>query len=670
MRRTAVGGFAALCVVLGAELRAGLAPLASAGFDPVVRSERYAGPRTEVKGQTQTARDVTAAPTGTGVIAGTVVTDEPSPRPLRRVSVMLASGELRFPQTVVTDNAGRFAFANLAAGNYTIVGTKPTYVQGFYGAKRPGRGPGVPIAVLEGQQITNVTLKMMRGGVITGVVRGQNGQPAPGFNVQVYQVDSTGGSRRLTPMPTSSTTDDRGVYRAFGLAPGDYLVQIMPMSALLSSEARLVAPAEVRWADQAGGRGAAGASGMTPGPAPPTPGQTVSYAPVYYPGTPDAASAATVTVASGEERSGVDLSIAFVPTARVTGSVLDPDGRPFQGAQLSVGPAGGPSDFASLILFAGGRSGARSGADGAFSLGGVTPGQYTLTARASPRTGNAPAASPAEAMLAAARMLGGSTGTATWWASTDLTIEGRDVSDLVLRLQPGMTVSGKIEFDSSAAQTPDVTKMRLSLMTPPSGSSPFDLAATMLIGGTQATIAADGTFTFRGVTPGKYRLSVSGMGMVLGQAVTGSGWTLKSAMLNGRDIADVPVEIKPNEDATGLVVTVTDRPTEVSGAVIDQAGRPAPGFPIIVFSTDRAYWTVGSRRIQQARPSSDGKYKLTGLPAGEYYVCAVTDLDPTQLYDPAFLETLSGGSFKITLADGEKKTQDLKLAGGQERREP
>ena len=84
----------------------------------------------------------------------------------------------------------------------------------------------------------------------------------------------------------------------------------------------------------------------------------------------------------------------------------------------------------------------------------------------------------------------------------------------------------------------------------------------------------------------------------------------------------------------------------------------------MVFSTDRAYWTAGSRRVQLARPASDGAYRLTGLPAGEYFVCVLTDLDRSQMYDSSFLESLVSGSFKITLADGEKKTQPLKLASG------
>src|SRR5215831_1911997 len=178
------------------------------------------GQKAEGKRQTpQAVRDRTAAPTGTGVIAGTVFTDEATPRPVRRAFVLLASGDLWFPQTVATDDAGRFIFVNLAAGNYTLIATKPGYVSATYGSKRPGRGGGVPIAVLEGQRVTDISLKMLHGGVITGAIRSPNGQPVPGLGVQVYQVDAASGTRHLSiAVPTNITTDDRGIYRAFGLA--------------------------------------------------------------------------------------------------------------------------------------------------------------------------------------------------------------------------------------------------------------------------------------------------------------------------------------------------------------------------------------------------------------------------------------------------------------------
>lgn len=632
------------------------------------------GPRTTDLGSKTTdgqvpvpSRDATAPPTGTGLIAGTVFTDEATPRPVRRASVMLASGELRFPQTVATDDTGRFVFANLAAGNYTLVATKPGYVSATYGAKRPGRGTGVPIAVLEGQRVTDISLKMLHGGVITGTVRSVAGQPVPSLGVQVYQVDTVGGARHLSiSAPGNTTTDDRGIYRAFGLAPGDYVVQITVSPSMiggLQGDSRLVTPAEVQWAAQSGAAAAPGNVGVEGlGPAPAR-GQTVAYASLYFPGTADANAASVVTLGPEETRTGVDLTMAFVPTARIAGNVLDPDGRPMPGAQISLTTAGSVSDFARL--FEGiARSMSRTGADGSFTITGVTPGQYAINARAAARdaSGRSPGQGPG-ALISVAGLMG-MPGGASFWASADLSVNGVDIPDVVLRLQPGMSVSGKVVFEGASPQPSDPTKTRISLTPPPTGSSPLEQVASMMLGGTQATVEADGTFVVRGVAPSKYRVTVTGQGMFMGQQLPGSTWTLKSAMLSGRDVVDLPFEVRPNEDAAGLVVTFTDRPTEISGSLVDRAGRPAPGFPIVVFSTDRAYWTIGSRRIQQVRPSSDGKYKLSGLPAGEYYMCAVTDLDQSQLYDPSALDALAAGSFKITLADGEKKVQDLKLAGG------
>jgi hypothetical protein len=135
-------------------------------------------------------------------------------------------------------------------------------------------------------------------------------------------------------------------------------------------------------------------------------------------------------------------------------------------------------------------------------------------------------------------------------------------------------------------------------------------------------------------------------------------------MAGGKDIADAPIDMKAGNNVSGVVATFTDHPAELSGTVYDGANRVTPNFPIVVFATDKAYWTLGSRRVQTARPASDGKFKVAGLPSGEYYVCAVTAVDRTEVYDPAFLEQLVAVSFKITVADGEKKTQDLRLGGG------
>ena len=258
---------------------------------------------------------------------------------------------------------------------------------------------------------------------------------------------------------------------------------------------------------------------------------------------------------------------------------------------------------------------------------------------------------------------GGST-TQNLWASQDLSIDGRDVSDVLLTLRKGMTVSGRVVFEATSMPAPDPSRARVMMTTAPSGGSALEMAAAVITSMMAATAGADGGFEVGGVTPNGYRVSVLVPGMRVNPNARGTGWVLKSVMFNGKDIADQSLDVKPNEDVTDLVVTLTDKPTELSGMVLDNAGKAVPGFPIVVFSTDRSAWTVGSRRVRQVRPSNDGRFYTAGLPAGSYYVCAVTDLDPAQLYDPAFLEQLAPSAFTITLADGEQKTQNLKLAGG------
>jgi hypothetical protein len=135
-------------------------------------------------------------------------------------------------------------------------------------------------------------------------------------------------------------------------------------------------------------------------------------------------------------------------------------------------------------------------------------------------------------------------------------------------------------------------------------------------------------------------------------------------MWKGRDIADSAFDLQSGDDPSSVVVTVTDKPSLLRGTVRDGAGRPTPNYPIVVFATDRTMWFNGSRRIQQARVASDGTFKVVGLPAGDYFVAALTDLTPNELYDPSFLDAAVPASVKIAIADGEQKVQDLKLAGG------
>jgi 5-hydroxyisourate hydrolase-like protein (transthyretin family) len=620
-------------------------------------------------GQQTPPRDNGVKAVGTASIAGLVLADDSTKRPVRRATVTLASGDLKIPASTVTDDEGRFVFTGLPAGNFSLTASKAAWVTTFYGSGKPGRGPGVPIALLEGQHVSDIRMTLLHGSVITGTLHHGNGRPAIGVDVLAMPVQTTNGQRRGQLIDRPATTDERGIYRVYGLPPGEYFVQALVGNTDMfgAGEVRRVTGAEVEWAQHVTSQasstapGASGATGAPMAPAP-DPGPRMSYATVYFPGTADASSAVTVTVGPNEEREGIDFVTVLVPTARITGFVVDANGRPAAGTQVTLRPVqNDQSDIVRLLI---GESGARANAEGRFTLSGVRPGRYTLAARGAPASQTRGGSTAASAMLSG--LFGGASVEGTTWAEQDLTIDGRDLPDISLALQPAMAVAGKLVFEASVLAPPaDLTRARITLTTMPTGGSPLEMAMTMLgSGGTMANAVADGTFVLKGVTPNTYKVSVVAPGMLVGTGAVGSGWVLKSVMLDGRDIADLPFQIRPNQNLSGIVATFTDRPTELTGTLQDQAGRAAAGYPIVIFSTDRRYWLPGSRRVQQVRPASDGTFRLVGLPAGDYFVCAVTDLEPNALADTGFLEQLAAAAFTITLADGEKKTQDLKLAGG------
>jgi hypothetical protein len=82
-----------------------------------------------------------------------------------------------------------------------------------------------------------------------------------------------------------------------------------------------------------------------------------------------------------------------------------------------------------------------------------------------------------------------------------------------------------------------------------------------------------------------------------------------------------------------------------------------------VFAADKAYWTGTSRRIRTARPGTDGKFTVTNLPPGDYRIAALTDVAPNEVNDPALLEQLVGASIPITLAEGDRKVQNIQIKG-------
>ena len=435
-------------------------------------------------------------------------------------------------------------------------------------------------------------------------------------------------------MADSAAIDDRGLYRIYGLPPGDYMISASPFIAG-SNDSRVMTDAELAWAAQ---QTQPGALNRTDGAAPAR-GRPVTTAPVYYPGTTDIAAAELVSVGPHAERDGINMSLQFVPTAKVEGVIVDPNGQPPVQVQANLIRPSQPFFMAPPQFI-------RPDANGKSSMTGVKPGDYVLAARglAQPRPGDERVRSDAPAGIT------GGAVTPPLWAMVNLSVTGEDISGLVVTLQPGMNMSGKIVFDGTAAPPADLTAVRINLTA--AGNSGLSL-------GVPAVAAhADGSFVISGVAPGTYRLMAG-----LPAGVT-SPWALRSAVVEGRDSQDYPVAIAAGQDLTGAVITFTDRPSEIRGALLDAAGQPARGYVILAFSKDKTFWVPNSRRVKSVRPATNGTYALMGLPPGDYYLSALTDVQPAQLNDPSFLDSLVPASIVVSLGDSEKKAQDIRLAGG------
>jgi hypothetical protein len=529
-------------------------------------------------------------------------------------------------RTAVSDAQGRFLFDRLPAGRFSLMVSRTSYLQANYGQKAPGR-PGVPIQLKEGQRL-NLQVPLIRGGVITGEVLGDDGEPAANARIQLYRVVRPDGTRRLQ-QTNSGTADDRGQYRLHGLQPGDYVIGATPNAVDYVNLDRSQT--------QRAAFDAAVAEAAARGPVPPVltlplPLQSqegpAGFAPTYYPSTPAIGTAVSVTLRPGEERRGVDIQVQLVRAGHIRGTVVIP---PDVTAPVQIGLQSDDN------LMIGSMPSTRAQPDGSFRLMNVPPGRYTLLAQTVPGSVAPTFVSgvptpPSPPSLDDAHRL---------WARAEVTVDGQTSTDVTLALQPGRVISGHVVFDAYTMPPSGARNATVTLTLPPGqvtyGPPP------------QARVAPDGRFTLTGVIPGRYLLR-------------GTPGILRSAMHNGRDLLDVPLTIDGSEDIDNVVLMFTGRASTMQGRLTTASGDAGADYTVIVAADDPKYWTAGSRRIAISRPDSDGRFLFGNLPEGGYYLAAVTDVEPGAQFDPDFLRELSAAAVRVFVGEGAQVVQDLRVA--------
>jgi hypothetical protein len=344
------------------------------------------------------------------------------------------------------------------------------------------------------------------------------------------------------------------------------------------------------------------------------------YVDTYYPGTNDPRGAAPIRLQAAAEIRGIDFTVLPTPAATVRGRVVGPF-SPDDGMRPSVtivpkNPvvARGGGGGAGRIL----TGGNGTSPDGAFELRGVAPGDYTIVATVREARG---------------RGRGGGGGANELTGFTDVRVNGTDVDNITVSVQPSVQVSGRILVDD-----PQINVARLRVRLQPLVSLP--------IGEPNARVAADGTFVIDGVSPVPYRVSLTGLGQdayvadariggadVLGAGFVASAGTgpLEFAVRGSGSQIDGVIDLDPDQAFTGAqVVLVPQDPLRMD-----------------------LYETSGTDQY--------GRFSMRGVAPGRYRIFAWEDAPAGAYEDPAFVRKYEDFGESIEIVPGTPSTARPRL---------
>jgi hypothetical protein len=217
---------------------------------------------------------------------------------------------------------------------------------------------------------------------------------------------------------------------------------------------------------------------------------------------------------------------------------------------------------------------------------------------------------------------------------------GQDVSSLVIPLSPTVSVRGRVIYADGAAPPLPNTHLPISLDA---------MDGDPTLGNPSEYVDANGAFAINGVLPGRYRLWASGR-------------VISSIIWRGRDVTESGIELAPGESADDIAITVTGKPARVDATVtgLTKDVRAA----VIIFPAAREQWSTYGRntlRIASGSTSAEGLVSFVRLPAGEYYVIAVTPSKANSWVDPAFLSAASTAATRTSVGWGETTAVSLKV---------
>lgn len=232
----------------------------------------------------------------------------------------------------VTDEEGNYRLTNVSPGNYQVAAVAPAFIVG------EEQGRGKTLIITKDETIENIDFTLIRGGVITGKVTDSDGRPVVEEGVELYPVQGNAVQmNQRVFMELDTRTDDRGIYRIYGVRPGNYRV----------------------------------AAGQTLNS---SSGQGVSYKKTFYPAASEISQAGIIEVTEGSETTNIDITLGrALLKYSARGRIVDGDtGRPLASVPYGL------RTFIDENSTSSGSTGAVSNNEGEFHFDNLAPGKYAV----------------------------------------------------------------------------------------------------------------------------------------------------------------------------------------------------------------------------------------------------------------------------------------------------
>ncbi|HEY6338315.1 MAG TPA: carboxypeptidase-like regulatory domain-containing protein [Candidatus Sulfotelmatobacter sp.] len=482
-----------------------------------------------------------------------------------------------------SDSDGHFTVHDVPPGRYQFFAFHNGFVEQHYKAGTNETGP--IFSLRPGEKFSDALFRLIAAAVIAGRVSNEDGDPMP--HVEVVALRRPGEEEIEDDAPRhhkiqmqsvgSAETDDRGQYRIFGLKPGEYFVRAEDSSQ--PHGGRIVD--ESYWLKQSLGS---------------------EYASVYFPGTTQVSQAQVIPIKAGEEAQ-VDLAMRRVKTVEITGRLIGAAG-PAANAFINLGPADvDESDFNRQDT---------TDKKGNFHLRNIPEGSYYI------------------------RAFQREEGSVVYESRVRQKVEvtGDNIEGLVISLNAGIPIQGKVKIDGSSSIAFD--RIQLSLMPVEEGAEP----------GGFGEVKKDGTFEMKSVYDGNYAIRVWGLE---------SDAYVKSAQRGPDDLLEKGLQVEGGSSGK-IEVTISSDGAQLEGSVSDDDGAVIGARVRLVPDPLTPYNRL---RMHATMTDQLGHFSVTDIAPGKYKVIA----KPMVSSETAAYKSEPQS---ITLSENDHKTIELKLEKQQE----